>query len=105
MGSRAFASTRSASFTVRFAPYSWSISSLAAWREVKNTSWAARKRAQSASSSLRLARGEAFHSSIRRRYSPAAKPQSVEVDSASASAISFSFAALAAELLLSSWEK
>ena len=72
---------------------------------VKKTSWAARKRAHSASSSLRLARGDAFHSSMRRRYSPAAKPQSVEEDSASASAISFSLAALAAELLLSSWEK
>ena len=72
------ASTSSASLTDRFAPYSWSISSLAACRVVKKTSCAARNRAHRASSSLRLARGEAFHSSISRRYSPAAKPQSVD---------------------------
>ncbi len=95
----------SASLTSRFAAYSASVAEFTASRAWKNVSWAARKRAQSASSSLRLARPAAFQRAMRSRYAPAVGPQSVLDDSASASATSFSFAALAEALRCSSSAK
>ena len=67
MGSRASASAARASLACRFSSWSPSRSDWAALRAAKNASCAARKRAQSLSSSVRPARGAAFHSSIRPR--------------------------------------
>ena len=92
----ASASASRASLAARFSRNSASVSDAAALRAAKKASWAARKRAHRASSSLRAARPAAFHRVIRSRYAAAvAGPQSVEVDSVSASATSSSLAARA----------
>ena len=63
-----------------------------AWRAAKNTSCAPRNRFQSSSSTPRGAEPAAFQRVIRSRYALAVAPQSVEPESASASATSFSLA-------------
>jgi hypothetical protein len=105
MGRICWASFRRASLTVRLPAYSSSTASFAALRASKKRSWAARKRAQRASSSLRLARFDDFHSSMRWRYSAAVCPQSVDPESCSARRMSASLACFASALSLSSWEK
>ncbi|OIQ81579.1 hypothetical protein GALL_366450 [mine drainage metagenome] len=104
-GSSCSASAISASLTSRLARNSVSVAVAALSRAAKNVSWAARNRAQSASSSCLLARPAAFQSFMRSRYALAVAAQSVEVLSASACATSWSLAVLACEFRCSSSAK
>src|SRR5699024_8751997 len=99
------ASLSSCSLTSRFASYSRSILALAASLALKKTSCAPRKRAQSASSSLREARGDFFHSAIRSRYLSVVGPHSDEFCKDSAREISSSLIFFASALRASSCEK
>ncbi len=85
--------------------YSSSSAAFSASLAAKKTSWAARKRAQRASSSLREARGARFHWVIRSLYFWDTVRKSVDPDSDSASATIFSLIRLPSELCLSSSAK
>ncbi len=95
IGRMASASAASTSLSFWFSTCSASRSLNTAERAWKKTSWAPRNRAHSSSSMSRWARPADFQRVIRSRYAAAVSPHSVEPDSASASATSFSLAARA----------
>ncbi len=101
-GTSRSACSSSASLASRFAENSASVCLKWASRATKKASCAARKRAQRASSSLRLARPAVFHRAIRSRNAADVPAQSVLVASASAWVTSCSFSVRAAELDFSS---
>ncbi len=105
MGSRASASVSRPSLTARLARNCSSSADCTLLRAAKNVSWAARKRAQSASSSFRDARPADFQRSISRLYAAAVGPQSREVASASASFTSACLASLTSLCEVSSCAK
>ncbi len=103
--SSAAARSMIASFLRWFSTCSASRSAKVSDRRAKNASCAARNRVHNASSTSRAARGVAFHRVISSRIAAAVSRQSLEPDSVSASAISFSFSALAVPRSASSCAK